>query len=210
METGPNLLFTLHIGTWAPLFGSVKWTTYKQWWMKKILTSVSFQRPISLVKNRNITGYTNIYPKTEGNLQLGYSRLILLVKNGVQVSILKDIMANDTSSIWVKVIKRGHKKVVIGGIYREHTLLKQPAPNNSNSEANQKERWNKILKQWVEVSKESDCVVIGDINLDSFKWDSPDFINRGMVEATKLEVEAIDFVQLVKGFTRTWKIVETH
>ena len=61
------------------------------------------------------------------------------------------------------------------------------------------------MKQWTEAAADSDCIVIGDINLDILKWDHPDQLNVNMVEATKLEIQSIGFHQLVQGVTRAWK-----
>ena len=87
----------------------------------------------------------------------------------------------------------------------KHTLIRQPAPNNSNCEATQVARWGKIVKQWVEAARTSDCIIIGDINLDLLKWDNPDQMNITMVETTKTEIQSLGFVQMVEGITRSWK-----
>ena len=93
-----------------------------------------------------IQGYTIIKPLTENNPLLMYSRIILLVKDNVQVAELRNFMSNDISSIWVKVNKRGHKQVIIGRLYREQYLLKQPY--KTNDQATQTARWSKYVKQW--------------------------------------------------------------
>ena len=56
-----------------------------------------------------------------------------------------------------------------------------------------------------EAAKDTECIVIGDINLDLQKWDNPDHLNIEMVEAVKTELAVIGFVQMVQGVTRAWK-----
>ena len=63
----------------------------------------------------------------------------------------------------MKVTKRGNKKLIIGGIYREQHLLKQPLPNTSDDPRLQVDRWRRQVKEWVDLSENADCVVLGDM-----------------------------------------------
>ena len=64
---------------------------------------------------RNINGYSLILPKTMEYLK--YSRIVLLVKNGVEIEVLNSCMEKDISAIWVKIGKVGRKPLVVGGVY---------------------------------------------------------------------------------------------
>ena len=63
----------------------------------------------------------------------------------------------------MKISSKGEKNVIMGAIYREHCLIRQPDPNNTGH-----------ISQWVAASARADTIVIGDINLDINKWENPD------------------------------------
>ena len=63
-----------------------------------------------------ITGYQIIKPFTVEVHTL--SRLVLLVRDGTEVQLEKDLMDNLVTSIWVKVPGQGTSNILIGGIYR--------------------------------------------------------------------------------------------
>ena len=121
-----------------------------------------------------IDGYVIHLPKSMVTMQ--YSRIILLAKEGLNIQILDELMDPRVSSIWVKMGGRGVKKLIIGGIYREHTLLKQQDPNNSAAPAEQEARWSIFISQWLRANTMGPSIIIGDTNLDLIKWDSPDQI----------------------------------
>ena len=75
---------------------------------------------------KHVEGYYLITPKTD--LHMGYSRLVLLAREGVKLTIMNDCMAEDLPTIWVKLTSRGRKPLVIGGIYREFHHLLSPNP----------------------------------------------------------------------------------
>ena len=133
------------------------------------------------------------------------SRIVLLAKTGLLYKVEKELMDDDEiASIWVTVGGRGRKKVMIGGVYREHRLLKQANRLNSELPEKQLSRWKKIAKQWKSAEKNTVCTVIGDTNIDFMKWNDPD---RGMKDLTNImkdEVETMGFVQMVEKPTRFW------
>ena len=83
-------------------------------------------------------------------------------------------------------------------------MIRQGNQNNTMSEQNQITRWTRIVNQWTNAARNTDCIIIGDLNLDMFKWDKPDQIQVGMFELLKSEILTLGFVQLVKGMTRAW------
>ena len=66
-------------------------------------------------------------------------------------------MEDDLATFWLKIGGKGTKGVVVGGIYREHTLLGQP---DSVDIRKQEQRWKRILRQWKMVSQNQSCVII--------------------------------------------------
>ena len=70
----------------------------------------------------NINGYSITHCETF--LKHKYSRLVLLIKEGMKVKMRPDLMDDqDVASIWLDLTRRGTKKVILGFIYREHKLL---------------------------------------------------------------------------------------
>ena len=150
---------------------------------------------------RNINGYSLILPKTMEYLK--YSRIVLLVKNGVEIEVLNSCMEKDISAIWVKIGKVGRKPLVVGGVYREQHLLLQGNPNLSDAQDLQKDRWNRTLKGWIKATHNSKSIVLGDMNLNYLHWENPPY-NRSMIENTKSQIEVLGFVQLIRDITRSW------
>ena len=98
---------------------------------------------------RHIPGYRLV---TTRDYELGgISRLVALVKDGMNIKILEDKKVAGISSIWIKVPRRGQRPVTIGMVYREHHLLGIPAPNNSDDPRQQRTRWRKTLDQWTAI-----------------------------------------------------------
>ena len=149
---------------------------------------------------RDIEGYSLICAKTTS--RLGYSRIVLLCKDGIQYKVQNDLMQDDISSIWVHVGGRGRNGLHIGGAYREHTLPAQPEPNISNDILQQELRWYKFINQWISASNRGPCLIIGDLNLDILTWNDPEQAHINMVEKTKDEISTRNFIQVVKGATR--------
>ena len=104
------------------------WNAGNSWWESKrteiqalifeSATDLMFISEANLRTNTppeltNIQGYYMVTPKTD--IQMGYSRIVLLAREGVRLSIMDDCMDGNIPSIWVKVTSRGRKALVIGG-----------------------------------------------------------------------------------------------
>ena len=50
----------------------------------------------------------------------------------------------------------------------------------------------------------STCYIIGDLNLDFRRWNSPDQLHKNMVEDAKQYLEVNGFQQYIMGITRSW------
>ena len=150
----------------------------------------------------HIEGYNLTRAKTTEIL--GYSRIVLLSKSGINFKLENDRMDDDISSIWIKLGGRGRKSLLIGSIYREHFLIKQGEPNISRNQDQQEYRWDKFIKQWVNASRNGPCLVVGDVNLDQLKWNNPDGGHENMVEQTIEEIMSRNFTQFIHEPTRFW------
>ena len=130
-----------------------------------------------------IANYKIVLPNTLESQ--GVCRLAVLVREGVQVKILQEYMNTEIASVWLKVTRKGSKKLHIGAMYRQHHLLRQPIPNNSGGVERQVARWQLFLDQWKRAGEKTECFVIGDLNLDSNKWTNPDNEHKEMTERRK-------------------------
>ena len=68
-----------------------------------------------------IPGHHLILPSTMKSLN--HARIVLIVRDGVNVHVLKEHMDPDIAAIWVKIASSKKRSVVVGGIYREHLQL---------------------------------------------------------------------------------------
>ena len=161
-------------------------------------------RPAGLPEHTSqINGYQTVFPKSMETK--GFSRIVLLIKEGVIFEVDRKLMEDDDiASIWIKVRGKGRKNMVIGGVYREHTLLDQPGI--SAEPANQKRRWKNFVRQWRRAIQQYDsCWVVGDLNLDMQRWNNPRAEHAEMIELVKNDIETNNFVQLIDEPTRFWQ-----
>ena len=148
-----------------------------------------------------ITGYLITLPKTM--TRNGTARLVLLTKENLDFKIRDDLMDDIFTSIWLKIKRPGSKGLLICGLYREHQYLLQDT-DWSLQPIEQIRRWSHFLRQ-VETARLSDiCHIIGDVNLDFIKWNTPDHSQLQMITDSKNTLEASGFYQLVKEVTRSW------
>ena len=195
----------------------VHWNLGSSWWEGKIteIQALILQTAPDLLyiseanlrndtpaNEKDIEGYYMVLPNT--SLQMGYSRLILLVKEGVRIEIMDDCMSQTVPAIWIKVISRGRKPLVLGGMYREQHLLLQQQPNNTNEPRFQLSRWKTFIECWKKAARGNKCILIGDLNLDYAKWNNQEYRHKKLVQITKDEMETLGFCQLVNTMTRFW------
>ena len=193
----------------------IHWNMGSKYWQRKIIEAeaVALQyKPDLLIiseanlmedlndQQRNLTGYSLLLPKTT-ELQM-VARIIMYVKDGLNVVKMEEIMDNGVAAIWVKVGGRGKKPLIIAGVYREHKYLFQ-GPETSTDRA-QTLRWFKFVESWKRTAVNRDVVVIGDTNLDYSRLSNPDQAHQIMVDKMKLDVEMNGFHQLVQGITWSW------
>ena len=154
---------------------------------------------------RELEGHSLILPNTMSTLQ--HARLVLIVKDGIEVTVLNQFMDKDIASIWVMVGTPGKKSLRVGGAYRQHKLLGQDYTTTTRQEIQeqQEERWVRLVAKWRAASRNSKCILIGDINLDFNLWNSPEQHEEKMIELVQTEIEPLGYIQLVGNITRAWK-----
>ena len=195
----------------------LQWNAGNAWWESKRLEiqalifesepDLAFISEANLRTNTppeltNIQGYYMVTPKTD--IQMGYSRIVLLAREGVRLSILDNCMDGNIPSIWVKITSKGRKSLVIGGLYREFHHLLQPSPNNSDDWALQVARWKTTIASWKKASLNSKCIVVGDLNIDFLQWHLPTYRLKKLAQLVQDEITTLGFCQLVKTITRSW------
>ena len=150
-----------------------------------------------------IMGYDIVKPLTCNTADNNISRIILLAKKGLHYQIIPQLMDKEITSIWIK-IGNGRSKLIVGGVYREHSRMGMTTQVNTESDHEQHRRWKKFIHQWMEAADNPSCIVIGDTNLNKLRWDTPEQIHVPMVDITKEEIETRNFVQIVENPTRFW------
>ena len=154
----------------------------------------------------DIQGYTLHLPNTMKSL--GHARLALLVKNDINVEIISEKNDTEAAMVWVKIGHGRKNSLLVGGVYRQHQLLGRSDENVTSAQLQQEQerRWSKIVSHWRKISLNMKCVLVGDLNLDYLKWSSPEIHQERMVDNVKNWIETSGFLQLVTGYTRTWRM----
>ena len=88
---------------------------------------------------REVEGYKMLLPPSMKSD--GYSRIVLLYKEGLNVNILPEYMENDLAAIWVRIGRKSTKPLHIGGLYRQHKLPFQGEMSREELLTAQRERW---------------------------------------------------------------------
>ena len=189
----------------------MQWNLGNRFWVRKqedIQAIVDQQNPdIMIITEANmfkedpehcliIERYNIVRPLTWNNPSLNYARVVFLIKPEINFVLLEDFMEQDISAIWIKISRRGTKKLIVGGIYREHQFLKQ-IDNTSLDIRCQEDRWRRTVTKWTDVTANSDSIVIGDLNLDHSTWNTPRQSHINMIETVKTEVETRGFFQVI-------------
>ena len=78
-------------------------------------------------------------------------RILMLVDNNLTTKRLETNMSDSLANIWVEVSGPGIKKIVVGGVYREHRLM-IPDNKESSTENAQFTRWTETCNQWLTVT----------------------------------------------------------
>ena len=150
----------------------------------------------------DIPGYTIHLPNTIQTLK--HARLVLLARHDLLIQVLTEKTDREVAMIWVKVGTHKKSSILIDGIYRQHKLLSIEHRDVTKQQLliEQERRWEKIIKKWKTISRITNCVVIGDLNLDHLRWSSPEQHLESMVDQVKDNIETCGFLQLITGHTQ--------
>ena len=129
----------------------------------------------------NIDRYKMVYPNTWTNANLEYARIVMLIRTDIIHETMTEMMDDDVSAIWIKILRRGKKKIVIGGLYREHKYIRQDDNDTSVDIREQERRWRKMLAKWQVVGTGAETIAIGDFNLDFSRWETPVNNHKNMI-----------------------------
>ena len=130
-----------------------------------------------------IPGYYQILPKSQNGHNI--ARIVLLVKDGLAVKVLGNLMQPAIANIWIKIGDRGKKPITFGFIYREHQHIGLTTPDDSLSPQSQLERWRQIVNNWRAATNGGNTIIMGDLNLDFEKWGNPRYAHIKMVDLVK-------------------------
>ena len=95
-----------------------------------------------------INDHKLIFPNTMDTIK--HARIMLIVKQEIEVEKLNKFMDGNTATIWVRVGKSKKKSLVIGGIYREHNQMGTGgrAASRDVQQREQETRWRSIINNW--------------------------------------------------------------
>ena len=150
----------------------------------------------------NILGYEMITPKSHKIYD--FSRLVLLSKEGSKFKVEQNRMSPEIASIWISIGGKGKNSTLIGGFYREFTIIHGQAPANSGDINSQRRRWRMFTNQWRQAADTDSCWVLGDLNLDFSKWQNPDNDEVEMINIIKDKIETENFCQFITRPTHFW------
>ena len=129
---------------------------------------------LNLDHNDQITkNYFDNYTMEEDNLGIcdKRSRTGILIHKSIHYRRRRDLESQGTSTVWVELTYPGKKPLLVQGIYRQFQRL---GVTNSETPAAQITRWNIILSKWEKAMTESkEIIVMGDINLNTLRWQVP-------------------------------------
>ena len=115
----------------------------------------------------DIDEYTLLTTKMINDRDRQCSRLVVYVKEEVKFTRLSNYETNDLSSIWLELSLPHQRKIVLGGVYREHNHLKTDADRlDYSSVDDQVNRWENFTSMWEKIldEKNKETIVIGDMN----------------------------------------------
>ena len=83
----------------------------------------------------------------------------MLSKIGAKFKIESSMMSPEIASIWISVGGSGKKSTIIGGYYREFTIIHDLAPADSGNLSSQKKRLKSFTNQWRQAANADSCWV---------------------------------------------------
>ena len=128
---------------------------------------------LNLNKNDTTTKNQFIGYNLEHDQQLktnGTARTGILIKSNINYKRRKDLESDKISTVWVQVKTKENFFFLVQAVYRQFKLIGVDGTRNITQ---QNERWKILVDKWLEAQEEQrEIVTIGDINLNSLKWDT--------------------------------------
>ena len=156
-----------------------------------------------------INDYKLYLADTLNNAELNISRVAVYVHKDIVVKVRHDLMTDSFSSIWLEVGLRRQKNFLVCNIYREWQHVNQ-VNQDSGSIVAQLARWESFLQKWeVAIAAELEVHVLGDMNLNYFRFQSSPQSNhssrlRPLINQLLDRIVPHGFSQLVTVETRIW------
>ena len=97
-----------------------------------------------------------------------------LVRDDINYKIRDDLMNTEVQTIWIELIRKNSKNILVGGVYREWS-------DNQDKDADE------ILDQFQRATRENiPVIILGDMNLDSKLWSKRDYV---LLQRNRREME---------------------
>ena len=104
------------------------------------------------------------------------SNAVMYIKQGIKYKRRKVLEHDNLSSIWIEIITTKGKNILLNGAYREWSEQLDSGKTNKEgkTQKNQLARLTKLTNSWTAAAlEEKQMIVIGDWNLDTLVWTSP-------------------------------------
>ena len=113
---------------------------------------------------------------------LHVSRVVVYTHSSLVVKVREDLMHEKISAVWLEVGLPHKRKILVCNAYREWGYMNQ-SDKSSHSRTAQLERWKLFINMWEKALKEDkEVLVLGDMNINSFKWMDSDLPQKPLVE----------------------------
>ncbi len=157
-----------------------------------------------------IPGYNMIRGGTVNNDQIPLTRVVVYVRDNLDVRVREDLMSKDQTSVWLDLVLQNNRKLCIGQFYREFSRME--GNGNQTSIHDQHRQWDEFLATWVRAARGGETVVLGDFNIDFVTWVG----NNTRPQDSYFWSEIVDkvipnnFTQVINSPTRYHKPTDTH
>ena len=134
----------------------------------------------------------------------GCSRVVVYVKEGINVRQLRKYETDDLSTIWLEAGLPREKKLVLGCSYREHDYIKlERGEPKQSGHPEQLQRWEKFVDIWSKViDEQKEVCVVGDLNWDLLEENIQSSLHEKINNIYNDKILPRGVVQMVKGPTR--------
>ena len=144
----------------------------------------------------NLENYTCLALKAIRNENIRMSRVVVYVRKDVKYKRRFDLENDVDAMLWLELSYKNGRKLLVGTIYREFKLARQPDNATASGEA-QITRWSRIVDSWEAAGLEGDVMVMGDLNLDWNKWNDFTGLKAKLRDIVNDKLITIGFAQII-------------